>query len=70
MRCSQYVVKLLNLIKMGHSRPLFLYVHLFNTVDSKQMFTINFADDWTRTVDLWYCKLLLYQLGHNLNQSQ
>ena len=24
--------------KMGHSRPLFLYFRLFNTVDSKQMF--------------------------------
>ena len=23
---------------MGHSRPLFLYFRLFNTVDSKQMF--------------------------------
>ena len=22
---------------MGHSRPLFLYIRLFNTVDSKQM---------------------------------
>ena len=27
-------------IKMGHSRPLFLYFRLFNTVDSKQMFHI------------------------------
>ena len=25
-------------LKMGHSRPLFLYFSLFNTVDSKQMF--------------------------------
>ena len=24
-------------IKMGHSRPLFLYFRLFNTVDSKQI---------------------------------
>ena len=32
----------------------FLYFRLFNTVDSKQMFNINLADDWIRTVDLWY----------------
>ena len=24
--------------KMGHSRPLFIYFRLFNTVDNKQMF--------------------------------
>ena len=43
----------------------FLYFRLFNTVDSKQMFNINFADDWIRTVDLWYWKRPLYQLSHN-----
>ena len=47
--------------KMGHSRPLFLYFHLFNTVDSKQIFNMNFADDWIRTADHWYCKRPLYQ---------
>ena len=26
--------------KLGHSRPLFLYFHFFNTVDNKQMFYI------------------------------
>ena len=30
-------------LKMGHYRPLFLYFHLFDTVDSKQMFDINFC---------------------------
>ena len=50
---------------MGHSRPLFLYFHLFNTVDSKQMFNLNFADDWIRNAALWCCKQLLYQLIHN-----
>ena len=31
------------------------------------MFYINkfFADDWIRTVDLWYQMQLLYQLSHN-----
>ena len=47
--------------KMGHSRPLFLYFHLFNTVDSKCSINI-FADDWIRTADLWNWKQLLYQL--------
>ena len=51
-------------IKMGHSRPLFLYLRLFNTVESKQMFILNFADDWIRTEDLWYFKCPLYQLSH------
>ena len=45
--------------KVGHSQPLFIYFSLFNTVDSKQMFNINFADD------LWYWKRPLYQLSHN-----
>ena len=38
------------------SRPLFLYFLLFNTVNSKQMFNIIFADDWIQTADLWYWK--------------
>ena len=42
----------------------FLYFRLFNTVDSKQMFKLNFADDWILTADLWYCKWPLYQLSH------
>ena len=42
---------------MGHSRPLFTFFVFFNTVDSKQMFNINFADDWISTADL-------YQLSH------
>ena len=42
----------------------FLYFRLFNTVDINLMFNINFADDWIRTVDLWYWKRPLYQLSH------
>ena len=41
---------------MGHSRPLFLYFRLFNTIDSKVMFNINFTNDWIRTLDLWCWK--------------
>ena len=48
---------------MGHSWPHF--IRLFNTVDSKQMFNINFANDWIQTADLWHWKQPLYQLSHN-----
>ena len=43
----------------------FLYLRLFNSVEIKQMFNIIFANDWNRTVDLWYWKRPLYQLSHN-----
>ena len=43
-------------LKMGHSRPLFLYFCLFNTVDSKL---------WSIKFRLWFRKRLLYQLSHN-----
>ena len=52
-------------LKMGHSRPLFLYFRLFNTVDSKPLFNIKVANDWIWTVDLRYWKQLLCQLSHN-----
>ena len=51
--------------KMGRSRPLFLYFRLFNAVESKQMFNMNFINDWIRTADVWYQKRLLFQLSHN-----
>ena len=51
-------------LKMGHSRPLFLYFCLFSTVDSKHSIKI-FADDWIRTMALWNWKRPLYQLSHN-----
>ena len=37
---------------MGHCRHIFIYFRLFNTVDSKKLFKINFANDWIRTVDV------------------
>ena len=46
------------------SRPLFSLFRLFNTVDSKQMVNITFADDWIQAWDLWYLKRLPYQLSH------
>ena len=48
---------------MGHSRPLFLYFRLFNTVDSKQC--SNFAYDGIRTADFGRRKWPLCQLSHH-----
>ena len=39
--------------KWAISSSLFLYFRLFNSVESKQMFNINYANDWIRTMDLW-----------------
>ena len=50
--------------KWAISGLFFLYFLLFNTVDRKQMFNINFADDWIRIADLWFCKQPLYQMSH------
>ena len=50
---------------MGHPRPLFLYFRLFNTQLTVNKCSINFADDWIQTADLWYRKRPLYQLSHN-----
>ena len=47
--------------KMGHSRPLFLQIRLFNTVDSKCSI-LKFANYWIRTADLWNRKQPLHQL--------
>ena len=53
------------LLKMDHSGHLFLYFRLFNSVDSKQMFNINNADDWIQTSDLWYRKWRFSQVSNN-----
>ena len=49
---------------MGHSRPLFLYFCLLNTVDCKCSLKF-LADDWIWTMDLWNWKWPLYQLCRN-----
>ena len=51
--------------KVGYYQTLFLCFRLFDTVDSKQIFDIIFADDWIQTTDLWYQKRPLFQLSHN-----
>ena len=42
---------------------------LFQTLDSKQMFIINFVDDCIWTSDLWF-EWPLYQLSHNRRPQQ
>ena len=45
------IIKLMFFTKLGHSRPLFLYFHFFNTVDNKQMFNKS-CRNW-----IWTCVL-------------
>ena len=52
-------------IKMGHSRPLFLYFRLFYKQLTVHKCSIKVADDWIRTRVLWYWKRPLCQLRHN-----
>ena len=47
-------------------RVLKNYFCLFNIVQSKPIFNVNFADDWFWTVDLWCQKRPLHLLSHNL----
>ena len=54
----------ISFIKMGHSRPPFLYYGLL--VFSIQFIVhINFGDDWIWPVVFWCWKRPLYQLRHN-----
>ena len=39
--------------------------HLFKTVERKQKFNTNFADDWIQTADLWCQMWPLCHLRHN-----
>ena len=52
-------------LKMGHSRPLFLYFRLFYKQLTVNKCSIKVADDWIRTRVLWYRKQPLCQLRHN-----
>ena len=48
---------------------LFFSIFVFSIQLTVNKCSINFADDWIRTVDLWYWKGSLYQLSHNHCQS-
>ena len=52
-------------LKMGRSRSLFHYFHRFNTVDSKQMFNMNFRRWQDSNFRPWCQNRLLYLLSHN-----
>ena len=43
----------------------FFFIFVFSIKLTVNNCSINFADDWIRTVDLWYQKRPLYQLSHN-----
>ena len=62
---SPYGQHYLVLFRNGQFPISFLYFRLCNTVDSKQMSNINFADYGIRTADIWYRKHPLFQLSHN-----
>ena len=45
---------------------LFFFIFVSSNQLTENKCSINFADDWIRTTDLWYHERLLYQLSHNL----
>ena len=61
--------KMFFLKKSGEFPASFNLFSSFHTVDiklvNKQMFNINFVDDWSWTKDLCYWKQPLYQLSRN-----
>ena len=62
-QCHKLVWKML---KMSHSRYLFLYFRSsFQYSFLIKLIINNSADDWIQTADLWHWKQLLYQLCHN-----
>ena len=44
---------------------IFFFIFVFSIQLTAYNCSINFADDWIRTTDLWYQKQPLYQLSHN-----
>ena len=60
--CQNFSRQLISFSKTGHSRSLFSYFHLFNTVDSQKMFILN---DSMQTANLWCQRQPLWQLSHN-----
>ena len=43
---------------------LFFFIFVFSIQLTVNKCSINFADDWIRTANLWYRKRPLYQLSH------
>ena len=53
------------IFKSGPFPASFLFIFVFSIQLIINKCSINFADDWSRTADLWYRKRPLYQLSHN-----
>ena len=51
--------------KNGPFPVSFFFIFIFSIQLTVKKCSINVADDWIQTVDLWYWKWLLYQLSHN-----
>ena len=52
-------------LKNGPFQASFFIIFVFSVQLKVNKCSINFADDWIWTVDLWYWKRSLYQLRHN-----
>ena len=55
----------LSLFLNGPFAASFFFIFIFSIQLTVNKCSINFADDWIRTADLWYRKRPLYQLSHN-----
>ena len=55
----------MSILKKWTIPGLFLFIFVFSIQLIINKCSINFADDWSRTADLWYRKRPLYQLSHN-----
>ena len=67
IRMSQLLlpkVYLLLVFKNGPFQASFFFIFVFSIQLTVNKCSINFADDWSRTADLWYRKRPLYQLSH------
>ena len=60
------IVKFANFFfkKNGPFPASFFFIFVFSIQLTVNKCSINFADDWIRTADLWYRKRPLYQLSH------
>ena len=52
-------------LKNGPFQASFFFIFVFSIQLRANKCSINFADEWIRTADLWYWKWPLYQLSHN-----
>ena len=63
--CKVKSTKLDNGFLNGPFPGSFFFIFVFSIQLTVNKCSINFADDWIRTADLWNRKRSLYQLSHN-----